>query len=116
MQIIFTECSKEHSKCIDTTVTILDLKGVSLFSLLGGKVKHFLNLTAGITSKNYPETLGQMYILNAGYVFSTFWNVFKHTLDPVTIKKIHILSGDGKKELGQIIDIQKLPSFLGGEV
>ncbi len=57
-----------------------------------------------------------MYILNAGYVFSTFWSVFKHALDPVTIKKINILSGDGKKELSQIMDVKKLPNFLGGEV
>lgn len=115
MQIIFPECSRATGKTVDRTVTILDLKGVSLLKLVAGKVKHFLDLTAGITQKNYPETLGQMYIINAGYFFSTFWAVFKGILDPVTVKKIHIISGDGKSELLKIIDSKNLPQFLGGE-
>lgn len=106
MQVIFPECSKHKGKLIDKTVTILDLKGVSLMSVLGGKIKHFLSLTAGVTQNNYPETLGQMYILNAGYAFSIFWKAFSLMLDPVTISKIHVLSGDGRKELMKIIDIE----------
>ena len=50
-----------------------------------------------------------MYIINTGYFFSTFWNVFKGLMDPVTVKKIHIISDDGKKELLKVIDSKVLP-------
>ncbi len=47
--------------------------------------------------------------------FSGVWAIFKHTMDTVTQKKIHIISGSGKKELLEIIDAKNLPKFLGGE-
>ena len=49
MGILFPECSKAAGKRIDKTVTILDLDGVSVMSILTGKVKAFLQLTIGIT-------------------------------------------------------------------
>lgn len=49
MGIIFPECTKLAGKKIDWTVTILDLDGVSIMSVLTGKVKDFLKLTIGIT-------------------------------------------------------------------
>jgi hypothetical protein len=42
MGIIYPECSKAVNKRIDKTVTILDLDGVSVMSILTGKVKAFL--------------------------------------------------------------------------
>lgn len=83
--------------------------------ILTGDVKHFLFLTIGITQKNYPETLGQMFIINAGYFFSAVWAIFKPFLDPVTVSKIQIFSGSAKKELLDLIDAKNLPQFLGGE-
>lgn len=47
--------------------------------------------------------------------FSGVWAIFKHLLDPITQKKIQIISGNGKKELLKIIDSKNLPQFLGGE-
>lgn len=83
--------------------------------ILTGDVKKFLNLTIGITQQNYPETLGQMFIINAGILFSATWVIIKPLLDPVTVSKIHIFSGSGKKELLELIGAQNLPQFLGGE-
>ena len=47
--------------------------------------------------------------------FSAIWAVVKRWLDPVTAKKIHQISGSGKKELLKIIEARNLPRFLGGE-
>ena len=72
-------------------------------------------MSIGITQDNYPETLGKMFIINSGMLFSGVWTIFKHTMDTVTQKKIHIISGSGKKELLEIIEAKNLPKFLGGE-
>lgn len=55
-----------------------------------------------------------MFIINSGYFFSGIWAVVKNWLDPVTRKKITIISGSGKKELLKVIDEDKLPVELGG--
>jgi hypothetical protein len=56
-----------------------------------------------------------MYVINSGIMFSATWSVIKNFLDPVTQKKINIISGSGKKELLKAIDAKNLPVFLGGE-
>lgn len=84
LNIIFPECSKAKGHLVDKTVTILDLKDVSVWKLLTGQVKHFINLSIGITQDNYPETLGKMFIINSGMLFSGVWALFKHTMDPIT--------------------------------
>jgi hypothetical protein len=56
-----------------------------------------------------------MYVVNAGIMFSATWAVIKNFLDPVTQKKIQIISGSGKKELLKGISPENLPVFLGGE-
>lgn len=45
-------------KRIDKTLTILDVKGVSVLKALVGKTLDFLKLTIKITGDNYPETMG----------------------------------------------------------
>ena len=48
--------------------------------------------------------MGKFYILNAGYFFKGIWSIVKIWIDPVTRKKINIISGSGKKELLKDID------------
>lgn len=84
---------------IDTTLTIMDLKGVSTFKLFSGKVKAFGKLTSHITQNYYPEIMGKFYIINSGFMFSGIWAIVKHWLDKKTRKKMIIISGSGKKEL-----------------
>ena len=72
-------------------------------------------MTINISQDNYPETLGKMYIINAGMLFSAVWTIVKPFLDPVTQSKIVIISGSGKKELKKEIDEYYLPEFLGGK-
>ena len=49
MNVIFPECSKLANKRIERSVSIIDLKGVSLFKLFNGKFKKFLKMGIGIT-------------------------------------------------------------------
>ena len=112
--MIFPECSKIANKRIDRSVSIIDLKGVSLFKIFTGKFKKFLKIGIGITQDYYPEIMGKMYIINAGYIFAGIWAVVSLWIDPVSKKKISIIKGSGKTELLEIIDADKLPVELGG--
>ena len=58
VNIAFPEASKQAGKRIDRTLTIIDLKDVSLFKMFTGKTKAFVNLGTTITQDNYPELMG----------------------------------------------------------
>ncbi|WVR07260.1 hypothetical protein IAU60_004301 [Kwoniella sp. DSM 27419] len=58
--------------------------------------------------------MGNMFIINAPYLFSTVWSLIKPWLDEATVRKIHILGKGYKTELQQYIDPANLPTELGG--
>lgn len=114
IHVIFPECSRVAKKRIEQTCTIMDLKDVNLFKMFTGKVKAFTNIARDIGQDYYPEILGNMYIINAGLLFSGIWQIIKLGVDAKTQAKISIISGSGKKELEKAIDMTNLPVSLGG--
>ncbi|CAA7052230.1 unnamed protein product [Microthlaspi erraticum] len=92
--------AKRH---INSLTTIIDVSGVSWMSFrkLAQDLVMRMQKTDG---DNYPETLNQMYIVNAGGGFNLIWNTVKGFLDPKTTSKIHALLLSLNSEL---------PEFLG---
>ncbi|GJN18924.1 hypothetical protein PR202_gb06136 [Eleusine coracana subsp. coracana] len=80
-------CSVAAKKHVDSSTTILDVQGVTLY---------------------------QMFIVNAGPGFRLLWNTVKSFLDPKTTSKIHVLGNKYQSKLLEIIDASELPEFLGG--
>ena len=73
-----------------------------------------LKIASVIGSDYYPEILGQMYIVNAPYLFTGVWSIVKGFLDERTVAKIRIMSNGHKEVLLEVIDADILPHFLGG--
>ncbi|SCV72545.1 BQ2448_4082 [Microbotryum intermedium] len=105
-------CSALAGQLIETSCTIMDLKGVGMSSFWS--VKNYVQEASTISQNNYPERMGKFYIVNASWAFSAVWNLVKGWLDEATVAKIHILSSDYKKSLLEQVPAESLPTFLGG--
>ena len=105
-------CSRKVGKLLETSCTIMDLKGVGIsrFSSVYGYVKQ----ASSISQDHYPERLGKLYLINAPWGFSGVWSVVKGFLDPVTVAKIHILGGNYQAELLGQVPAENLPKQFGG--
>ncbi|RYP81766.1 hypothetical protein DL770_005823 [Monosporascus sp. CRB-9-2] len=105
-------CSRKAGYLLETSCTIMDLKGVGLFQ--ANAVKDLVRETSKMSQDYYPERMGRMYMINAGRFISALFSWAKSFLDPVTQEKIHVISGDGKAELLAQIPAENLPKEFGG--
>jgi len=114
LQMRFPACSIAAKKHIDSSTTILDVQGVGLKNFSKDARELIMRLQK-ISNDNYPETLHQLYIINAGQGFKMLWGTIKSFLDPETASKIHVLGSKYQTKLLEIIDGSELPDFLGGK-
>ena len=114
IKYIFPACSAVVKRPVEQSCTILDANGIGIFSLIG-PIKGFLKLASDIGQDYYPEMLGKMTIVNVGFFFRAIWSMVKGFVDPKTQAKINLLKSNYKDELLQLVDEDKLPSFLGGK-
>lgn len=115
MKLIFPACSAIAGKQVSNTLTILDFEGFGM-GHFSAKMRGLVQKGAGIMQDNYPECLGQMFIINAPFVFTGVWAVVKNFVDEKTRKKINIVSSSyTKSTLLEHVDESQLAEFLGGK-
>ncbi|KAF9533106.1 CRAL/TRIO domain-containing protein [Crepidotus variabilis] len=109
---ILPAASRCAGRDIGSTFVIVDLKGFGLGAFW--QMKSLAKGAFQISQDYYPETMGQLAIINAPSTFTTIWAVIKQWLAKETTEKVDILGSDYKDVLLSLIDAENLPTSLGG--
>ncbi|KAF9049609.1 CRAL/TRIO domain-containing protein, partial [Hymenopellis radicata] len=102
-------CGTEN---VNTVLVIVDLKGFGLSQFW--QMKTLARNSFQVSQDYYPETMGQLAIVNAPSSFTMIWSMIKPWLSKETCEKVDILGSDYRDVLLDLVDTDSLPSVLGG--
>ena len=68
-----------------------------------------------VSQDYYPECIGKCFIVNAPFIFTAIWGIVKAWIDEKTKKKIFVLGSNFLKTILEYIDIDQIPTFMGGK-
>ncbi|KAJ7288353.1 CRAL-TRIO domain-containing protein [Mycena rebaudengoi] len=109
---VLPACSRLASRPISTVLVIVDLKGFSLSKFW--QMKALARSSFQISQDYFPETMGSLAIVNAPSSFTFIWSMIKPWLAKETAEKVDIYGSNYKEVLLELVDVDSLPSTLGG--
>ena len=108
----FKVCSQIKGSYIYGAFGVVDFKGINS-SILGKKFLGYVKALAKLQDY-YPEILVGINIINAGFLFRTFYTAIKIFIDSKTRKKIKVYGEKYQEGLLEKIDKENIPKFYGG--
>lgn len=110
---VFPAASASAGRPIRQALVIIDLKGFGLAQFWA--LKSIARRSFDISQSYFPETMGQMLVINAPASFTAIWTIIKPWLSPRTLEKISVLGTDQHHAVLQdLVPPENLPTFLGG--
>ncbi|KAH7909020.1 CRAL-TRIO domain-containing protein [Hygrophoropsis aurantiaca] len=110
---VLPAASRAAGRPIGQGLVVVDLKGFGLSQFW--QVKSLARDSFQISQDYYPETMGQLAIVNAPSSFTFIWGIVKPWLSKETVAKVDILGSDYQKVLLDLVDAENLPEVLGGK-
>lgn len=100
---------------IETVTYVLDIKDMKL-KQVNSDFLNLIKLLSDIDGKQYPETIGRIFVINAFTSFALAWRMVKPWIVPTTAAKMKILGGPKEfiPVLQDFIGEENLPSNYGG--
>ncbi|CAI7673110.1 hypothetical protein N7533_009694 [Penicillium manginii] len=94
---------------VETGTIVFDMTGFGLSNMEYQPVKFIIKCFEA----NYPESLGQLLIHNAPWIFSGIWKLIHGWMDPVVASKVHFTKS--VKDLDKYISRDQIPRELAGD-
>ena len=111
-RIIFPTASQTYGKLVNQMVVVVDALGTGMETR---KLLRYLKSTAGLNSLYYPESVNKILVVNAPGLISFLFNFVKPFMPETTQKKVTFTSGNGNKELFELVgDQNMIPLEFGG--
>ena len=108
----FKICSQIKGSYIFGVFGVIDFKGINK-SILSKKFLSYVK-TLSKLQDYYPEILAGINVLNAGFLFRTFYTACKVFIDSKTREKIKVYGDKYQQGLFEKIEKENLPKFYGG--
>ena len=108
----FKICSQIKGSYIYGVFGVVDFKGINS-SILSKKFLGYVK-TLSKLQDYYPEILAGINVLNAGFLFRSFYTACKVFIDSKTRKKIKVYGDKYQQGLLEKIDKENIPKFYGG--
>ena len=115
LHIRLPACEKAAGRTIDTTFSVLDMKGFSMTSL-NSKTKDFVMSAIVMGQNYYPEIMHEMIIINAPFIFRAAYAIFKPFINEKTRNKMFVKGENYHKDVFSKVDPSNVPAFMGGEL
>lgn len=111
---IFPKCSQVAQRYIHSVVTIIDLRKLGT-GILNNKIYALLQVILEVCQDYYPESLGNIFVINSGFAFKMMYTVLKTFIDKKTKAKIKVHGKNYSDALNAVVSKENLPDLFGGQ-
>lgn len=115
MRVLKLRRTQETGRRIYKHIAVTDLKGLSP-AHLSKQLLRLVKRTMAYHECAYPETLHNLYIVNAPALFTFAYKLIRPWMHPLTASKVRVLGRSYLQQFKQDgIEADQIPAFLGGE-